>query len=101
MLVINFILYMNNNSLGIQESECLSNMETFFEGDIFLYVMVYFLNSKLGLLFLYICKKQKIQSNFTILSYSFIFYNYKSSLLFYTHLFIQINYIVNMFSPII
>ena len=68
-------LYMKNNSLGIQESEYHFNMETFLEGDIVLYVMVYFLNSKLGLFFLYIHKKQKIQSNFTILSY------YKSSFL--------------------
>ena len=73
MLVRNCILYMNNNSLGIQESECHFNMETFLEGDIGLYAMVYFLNSKHGLFFLYIHKKQKIQSNFTILSYTFIF----------------------------
>ena len=49
---------MNNNSLGIQESECHVNMQTFLEGDIVLYVMVYFLNSKLGLVFLYIHRKK-------------------------------------------
>ena len=80
MLVRNCILCMNNNSLGIQENECHFNMETFLEGDIVLYVMVHFLNSKLGLFFLYIHKK-KIQSKFTNLSYSFIFHYYKSSFL--------------------
>ena len=81
---------MNNNSIGIQESEFHFNMETFWEGDIVLYVMVYFLNSKLGLFFLYIHKNQKIQSNFTILSYSFIFYNYKCSFLlnYFTHIYL-------------
>ena len=74
MLVSDFILYMNNNSLGIQESECLFNMETFFEGDIVIYVMVYFLNSKLGLFFLYVHKKQKIEINFTILSYKTLYF---------------------------
>ena len=51
-------LYMKNNSLGIQESECNFNMETFLEGDIVIYVMVHFLNSKFGLLVLYIHKKK-------------------------------------------
>ena len=49
---------MKNNSLGIQESECHFNMETLLEGDIVLYVMVYFLNSKLGLVFLYTEEKK-------------------------------------------
>ena len=90
MPVRNCILYMNNNNLGIQESECHFNMETFLEGDVVLYLMVYFLNSKLGLLFLYIHKKQKIQSNLTILSYSFIFNNYKFSFLLnnFTHIYL-------------
>ena len=66
MLVRNCILYMNNNSLGIQECECHFNMETFLEGDIVLYVMVYFLNSKLGYYFsIYIRnKKYKVISQF-------------------------------------
>ena len=67
-------LYMKNNSFGIQESECHFNMEIFLEGDIVIYVMVYFLNSKLGLVYIYIHKK-KIQNKFTNLSYSFIFHN--------------------------
>ena len=50
---------MKNNSLGIQESECHFNMETFLEGDIVIHVMVYFPNSKLGLVFLYTQKKKK------------------------------------------